>query len=389
MALTALVYQRTSSPLLSALTFAISYLPWLLGGTLLSVLADRLPRHRVLIVSDAVRAVLLVLMAIPGTPLPVQLALLFLMAICGPPFESARSALIADVLEGDRYAVANSLNNVSLQLAQVAGFAAAGALVALANPSTALIVDAGLFAVSALWLAVGLQRRAAPLAAAAAASQSLWRDAGDGLRLIAGSARLRAIVGLLWIGTLFVFAWEGIAAPLVAELGRGSSALGVLLAASPLGMTVGGLALARLVAPRHREELVPWLVGTSLLAVLAAGLVAAVAPPSPAAFGVVVVLFFLAGLGASWVIPLNLAFVQTVPSSYRGRAFGVAVSGLYGVQGLGALLAGAAAEQLMPSGVVMVSAGLGLLAVAPVLVVFGRTRGPVPGAGAGEGRSEA
>src|SRR5690348_8734412 len=52
-ALTVLVYQQTSSPLLSSLTFAIGHLPWLLGGPLLSAVADRLPRHRVLIAADA------------------------------------------------------------------------------------------------------------------------------------------------------------------------------------------------------------------------------------------------------------------------------------------------------------------------------------------------
>lgn len=386
-ALTVLVYQRTSSPLLSALTFAISYLPWLLGGTLLSVLADRLPRHRVLISSDAARAALLALMAIPGTPLPVLLALLFLVAVCAPPFESARSALIADVLEGDRYAVANSLNNVSLQLAQVVGFAAAGALVAVSNPSTALLVDAGLFAVSALWLTVGLRRRPAPMAAGD--PQSVWRDAGDGLRLIARSPRLLAIVGLLWSGTLFVFAWEGIAAPLLDELGRDPSGLGVLLAAAPLGMTAGGLVLARLVAPRRRERLVPGLVAVSLLAVLGAGLVAALAPAGGPAFVGVVGLFFVAGLGASWAIPLNLAFVQAVPSIFRGRAFGVAVSGLYGVQGLGTLAAGAAAEVLAPSAVVALCGGVGLLAVLPATVAFRRTQGHVAAPADGEGRSGA
>jgi hypothetical protein len=388
-ALTVLVYQRTASPLLSALTFAISYLPWLLGGTLLSALADRLPRHRVLIVSDTARAALLALMAIPGTPLPVLLALLFLVAVCAPPFESARSALIADVLEGDRYAVANSLNNVSLQLAQVAGFAAAGALVAVSSPSTALLADAGLFAISALWLSVGLQRRPAPLAASGAGPQSLLRDVGDGLRLIRRSPRLLSIVGLLWTGTLFVFAWEGIAAPLVDELERDPSALGVLLAASPLGVTVGGLALARLVAPGLRERLVPWLVALSLLAVSAAGLVAALAPPGMIAFGAVVGLFFVAGLGASWAIPLNLAFVQAVPSAYRGRAFGVAVSGLYGVQGIGVLGAGLAAEGLAPSGVVALCGALGLVAVVPLVAAFRRTQGHVAAPAAGEGRSGA
>ena len=158
-ALTLLVYQRTESPLLAAMTFAIGHLPWLLGGPLLSTLADRLPRHRVLIATDAARAVLVALLAIPGTPLPVLLGLLFLIALCAPPFESARSALMADVLEGDQYAVATSLSNISLQLAQVIGFLAAGALVAVFNPSVALLIDAGTFAVSALWLWARLKRR--------------------------------------------------------------------------------------------------------------------------------------------------------------------------------------------------------------------------------------
>ncbi len=101
-ALTVLVYQRTDSPLLAAFTFALSFLPWAVGGPVLATLADRFPRHRVLIASDVVRAVLVGLMAIPGTPLPVLLALLFAVSLCAPPFESARSALMADVVEGER-----------------------------------------------------------------------------------------------------------------------------------------------------------------------------------------------------------------------------------------------------------------------------------------------
>ena len=113
-ALTVLVYQRTDSPLLSALTFAISYLPWLLGGPVLSTLADRLPRHRVLIATDAARAALLALMAIPGhAAAGAARACCLLVSLCAPPFESARSALMADVLEGDRYAVATSLTDIT------------------------------------------------------------------------------------------------------------------------------------------------------------------------------------------------------------------------------------------------------------------------------------
>jgi MFS family permease len=389
-ALTVLVYQRTASPLLSALTFAIGHLPWLLGGPLLATLADRFPRHRVLISADVARAVLLAGMAIPGTPLPVLLGLLFLVSLCAPPFESARSALMADVLEGDRYAVATSLTNITMQLAQVVGFLAAGALVAVLDPSTALLIDAATFAVSALWLSMGLKRRPAPLAEAGDGPRSLWQDTADGLRLIGRSPRLLAIIGILWVGTTFAYASEGVAAPLVEELGHGTTwSIGVLLAANPLGVTIGGLVIARLVPPDRRERLVVPLVVLSLAPILAAGLVAVVAGPGTVPFAVVIGLLFVSGLGASWLIPLNVSFVQAVPSAYRGRAFGVAVSGLYGVQALGALGAGLGAEGVSASGVLALSGGLGLLAVAPALLAYLRTRGLVAEGAVTEGPSRA
>jgi MFS family permease len=373
-ALTILVYQRTASPLLSALTFAIGHLPWLLGGPVLSTLADRLPRHRVLIATDAFRCLLLLVMAIPGVPLPVLLGLLFLVSLCAPPFESARSALMADVLEGDRYAVANSLTNVTVQLAQVVGFLAAGALVSALSPSAALLIDAVTFAVSALWLSRGLRRRPAPLAASGPERRSMWQDTGEGLRFIGRTPRLLAIVSLLWVASLFGYAWEGIATPLTDELGQGATGLGMLLAANPLGVTIAGLVLARFVAPGVRERLVVPLVVLSLAPLLAGGVLAMVTGPGGVPFAVLVGLLFVSGLGGSWTIPLNVSFVQAVPSAFRGRAFGVAVSGLYGVQGLGALAAGAVAEGLRPSAVVAVCGGLGLLTVVPSLVGYRRTQ---------------
>jgi MFS family permease len=372
-ALTVLVYQRTDSPLLSAITFALSFLPWAVGGPVLATLADRLPRHRVLIASDVARAVLVALMAVPGTPLPVLLALLLAVSLCAPPFESARSALMADVLEGERYAVATSLTNVSLQLAQVIGFVAAGALVTAFHPSAVLLLDAATFAVSAVWLSLALERRPAP-AEPSEEPSSVWREAGEGLRLIGRSPRLVAIIALLWTGTLFANAAEGIAAPLTDDLGGGAAQLGVLLAANPLGVTIGGLVVARLLGTARSERLMPLLVVLSLAPVLLAGLVALAAGPGRAAYVLVVGLLFVAGLGASWTIPLNVAFVQAVPPAVRGRAFGVAVSGLYGVQGLGALGAGLAAEEVPAAAVVAVAGAIGLAAVVPCLLALARTR---------------
>ncbi|WP_336028771.1 MFS transporter [Geodermatophilus sp. FMUSA9-8] len=377
-ALTVLVYQRTDSPLLAAVTFGLSFLPWVVGGPVLATIADRFPRHRVLIVSDVVRAVLVGLMALPGLPLWALLALLLAVSLCAPPFESARSALMADVLDGERYAVASSLTNTSSQLAQVIGFVGAGALVGLLDPSAVLLLDAATFAVSAVWLSAGLQRRPAP-AAPSDEPASVWRETAEGLRLIRGIPRLTAIIALLWPGVLFTNVAEGIAAPLTDDLGGAALQLGVLLAANPLGQTVGGLVVARFLGTERAGRMVPGLVVASLVPVLLAGLVALVAGPGRAAFVTVVVLLFVGGLGCSWLIPLNVAFVQAVPAEFRGRAFGVAVSGLYGVQGLGALGAGLAAERVPPAAVVAVAGGLGLVAVLPGLLGLVRTRPGVAG----------
>jgi MFS family permease len=395
-ALTILVYQRTDSALLSAVTFAISYLPWLVGGPVLAALADRLPRHRVLIGSDVIRAVLVAAMAVPGTPLPVLLALLLVVSVCAPPFEAARSALMADVLEGDRYAVATSLLGPTLQVSQLIGFLVGGALVTTVSPSAALLFDAATFAVSALWLARGLQRRPAPsLGAAGATTRSIWRDAGSGMAFIGRSPRLLAIVGLLWVGAMFANAPEGIATPLALQLQGTASSTGLLLAAAPAGTAIGSLIVGRLCPPSLRDGLLTPLAVLSLAGVLLAGLVPLWLGTGTGGFVLVLVLLFLAGVGGAFTIPLNIAFVQAVPSAYRGRAFGVTVAGLSGVQGLGAVLAGVGAEFLSPSTVVALAGGLGLLAITGPLMALGRTGSPAdhalrahvaPG-GAAEGRS--
>jgi MFS family permease len=240
-----------------------------------------------------------------------------------------------------------------------------------------------------VWLWARLQRRPAPVRESGAEPGTLWQDAADGLRLIRRSPRLLAIVGVLWVATLFTYAVEGVAAPWVDEFGRGVSALGVLLAANPLGVVVGGLVIARLVPPAKRERLVVPLVVLSLVAVGVAGVVGLLLGSGTVPFGLVVGLLFVSGIGAAWLIPLNVSFVQAVPSAFRGRAFGVAVSGLYGVQALGALGAGLAAERISPSGAVALSGVLGLIVVAPILLAFRRTQGSVAAVPAGEGPSEA
>src|ERR1700683_1387986 len=102
-ALTVLVYDRTRSALLAAVTFVVSIVPTFVGGVTLAWLADRYPRRRVMIVCDVLRCGLVLIMALPRVPLAALVALLFVVTLTGAPFVSARAAVFPDVLTGDQY----------------------------------------------------------------------------------------------------------------------------------------------------------------------------------------------------------------------------------------------------------------------------------------------
>ena len=331
-------------------------------------------------------------MAIPGTPLPVLLGLLFLVSLCAPPFESARSALMADVLEGDRYAVATSLTNITLQLAQVVGFLAAGALVAVLSPSAALLIDAATFAVSA---AVAVRRGCSagprPSPRPATAPRSLWQDTGDGLRLIGRSpAAARDHRACSGSATMFAYASEGVAAPLVEELGPRTTAIGILLAANPLGVTIGGLVVARLVARTgasgswSRSSCCRWPRSSS------PGWSPSSRSRARCAFAVVVGLLFVSGLGASWLIPLNVSFVQAVPERLpRTRLRRRGQRALRRAGHRRARAPASAPRASRPAACSPCPVGSACSPSTPALIAYRRTQGHVAAAPAAEGPSRA
>jgi len=351
-ALSIVVFDRTGSALLSAITFAVGYLPWLIGGPLLSVYADRLPRRQVMIGCDLIRMLIIGALAIPGVPLGLLVGMLFVSNLFTPPFEAARAATTPAVLTGDRYAVGLALSNISAQLAQVGGFVAGGALVVAVSARGALLIDAATFAVSAVLLWIGVRVRPP---AAGGEQLSLWADAKEGIAVVFGTPRIRRLISMLWVACALGFAPEGLAAAYAAELDEGAAVVGLLLAANPLGLIIGGLVIGRMMRPSRRQRL---LVPLAVLSVLA--LVPAAATPWLPA---ILVLLFLSGVGFSFVIPLNVLVVRAVPDAARARAFGVVATGLQAVQGLGIVAAGLVATLLAPSVVVTLCGAVGSVVV--------------------------
>jgi MFS family permease len=360
-ALTLLVYDRTRSPLLAAVTFAASVLPVFVGGLVLSPLADRLPRREVMIACDLSRMVLVLIMAIPGVPLPVLVGLLFTVTMISTPFTSARSGMYPDILPGDSFALGTAVTMTTYQVALVAGFAGGGAAVGFFGVRPCLLADAVTFGISALIALIWVRPRPAARPDGAAGREA--RRGGGmtaGVRMAFGRPALRTPMLLGCLATFYV-APEGIAAPLAHSLGAGSLATGMVLTAGALGPSVGAVAFTRLVRPAVRTTLMRPLA----IAGCATLMLFALQPPLPLALLIIVV----SGLFDCYQVPAVAAFVHAAPASHRSQLFGVAQAAMSLGQGAAMIAAGAIAEHVSPSATIALSGAVG--AVAAVLISAG------------------
>ncbi|HEX5542838.1 MAG TPA: MFS transporter [Micromonospora sp.] len=338
-AVTILVYQQTESVALSAGAFAISYLPWLVGGPFLATLAERGSYRSVMVFCDVLRMCLIAILALPGMPVPAMMVLLFVIALANPPSQAARSALLPLILTGDRLVLGISLNLTTGQAAQVAGYFA-GAGIGAVNPRLALSINAAAFALSALLIRFGVRQR--PPAMTNEHRSHLLRETAAGFRLVFGTPVLRAIAIIVFTSMLFAIVPEGLAAAWASELvdheAQRGLAQALIMAANPVGFILGGLIVGRLIPPATRQALIrPFAVLAPLV------LVPALLDPPPA---VVALLAGLCGFAVAGVMPAaNALFVQALPHGFRARAFGVMGSGTQAIQGIAVIVTGLIADR--------------------------------------------
>ncbi|WNI22378.1 MFS transporter [Streptomyces sp. ITFR-16] len=366
LALTVLVYDLTSSPLLSALTFALGMLPYLVGGTLFAGIADRYPARRVLVTCDLICAGCVAVMVLPGTPVAGLLVLRCLVAAVSPVFTGTRMAALADILgEGDLFVLGRSLLRIVSQSALLAGFGVGGLLLAAVPPRGAIALTVLTFLCSAALLRLGTRDR--PARTGGGRGATLLRESLTGARLVLGHRRIRALMLLFWLPPVFVVAPEALAAPYADEIGAGTAALGLLMCAMPVGHITAELYAGTALSPRVRSLIVLPCAAAGLLPLVLYGL----RPGVPVA----AVALLLAGAGSAYVIGLDQWFVDAVPDELRGRAMTLLTAGLMTLQGVGMALAGLAAE-FFP--VHQVVAGAGVLGTLCLLALVAEVRRTAP-----------
>jgi MFS family permease len=338
-AITVLVYQQTSSVLLSAASFAISYLPWLIGGPLLAALAERYPYRRVMVVSDLIRGSMIALVAIPGLPVSVLLLVLFFGTLASPPSQAARSALLPLVMPRNQMVAAMAVSATTLQAVQVIGYFAGATIATALNPRLAIVAVAIAFGLSGLVIAFGVRSR--PPASSGARRNNLLHETAEGFEIVFGNPVLRAVALLVFTLTLFAIVPEGLAAAWAAQ-GNPDPATrgldqGMIMAAAPVGWVIGGLVFSRLVDKATRQRLIkPFAVLVPLALVPSL-----LAPPAV----VVALLAMLSGIAQGGLMPqLQGLFALILPHGYRARAFGVMQGSMQLLQGGAVLITGVLAD---------------------------------------------
>jgi len=249
----------------SATDTGIAFACWTLAqvSTLLvaGVVADRLPRRVVMVGSDlanvAVRTTMGVLL-LSGNAEVWHLFVLQALGGAATAFYSpASSGLVPQVVAPEKLQQANALMGIARNLSFPLGAATGGAIVATIGSGTALVVDAGTYAVSALLL-FGIRL---PVRARAAATANFLAELRDGWR--AWTEHTWVWLLNVWIAAYFLITYAPffVLGPYIAKnsLG-GAGAWGTVVTGEGLGALAGAF-----VGLRARPNR-PWVVVGAIFA---------------------------------------------------------------------------------------------------------------------------
>ncbi|MEA2673626.1 MAG: hypothetical protein QOI92_818, partial [Chloroflexota bacterium] len=221
----------------------------LLGG----VLADRVPRRRLLAASDLVKGVAQVATAVllvTGAANVWNVALLQIaFGVANALSRPATIGLVKEVVSDERLQQGNALLHLSTNVFSIAGPAIGAIIVAAGSPALAIAIDAATFFVSAALIA-SLQLTRVTRSVTA----SILTDLRDGFHELTSRPWAVAIIAAFGLFQLTYFPALNVLGPVVAKDHRGGAgAWGTILAVQSVGAVLGGLVALRI---RVRRPLV-------------------------------------------------------------------------------------------------------------------------------------
>jgi MFS family permease len=342
LALSTLIYGRTGSPILSALSmFGASFAQMIGAATLLSI-ADRVAPRAGLITIGVVFGAATLALAIPGVPVWALLAIELSSGLVAAAGGGIQWGLVHEIVPADSYVLGRSVFNIASGVMQIVGFAIGGVLVVLVSARGALLLAAGLYIASSSLARLGLTRRPARTAGRASVRVTLAVNA----RLWSSGSR-RGIYLALWVPNGLIVGCEALYVPYASRWAA------ILFVAAGAGMLTGDIAVGRFVPERWRGRLIgplrlllaaPYLLFDAHLAPTLAVLTVAVAS---------------IGYGAGLLLQERL--IAHTPSEIRGQGLGLHSAGMLSMQAVGATLAGMIAQWTNPATAITIMATASLV----------------------------
>ena len=363
-----LIYELTHSPrYLGIVGFAAGVPTWLFtlyGG----VVADRIPRRTLMLVTQTIMMLLaFILAALTFTHLvqPWHVIVLALLLGVANSFDApARQAFVSEMVPREDLTNAIALNSTMFNTATATGPAIAGVTYALFGPGWCFTING----LSFIAVIVALRQMRLEHRPPARRSGAPFADLTEGIRYVVGQPVIRVAISMVAVTSLFALSMATlIPAWSVNVLHGGATVNGLLLSARGVGSLAGALLIASLGRVHFRGKLLS--AGSLFYPLLL--LLFAFLRWLPASFLV------LAGVGVGTILVLNLAnaIVQTTaPDHLRGRVMGAYTWIFFGFMPIGALWTGTIAEHLGEPTAVIVNALLAMIFFVGVFFLFPRVR---------------
>ncbi len=319
------------------------------------VLVDRFSRKAVMILTDLLRAlvILLPLLVQRSDQLYILYVSAFALQFLGAMFIPARNASIPNMVPEEQLLTANALIQATELVSLIVGASLATLVIGLTSTSTAWVVDSLTFALSALFLVAARIPRGARLSVASSGPvgefRSFWRSLMDGVRYIASNTPLLHLMAITTMATLGLSATILLAAAYFRQLfGISAQYVGLLQATEGLGMAMGALLISAYASWARSRQIV-----SATMIVLGCGiLVFALAPAYWLVLAGALVVGFCIVAARTTLAAMTQALV---PDSQRGRVESAMVS-VIGIGTMGALImAGILGDLVGPGSVFMIT----------------------------------
>ena len=316
MALPWLILDITGSKSNTALVTASVYLPTLIFGLFAGSLSDRFPRKMVMLISDCLRAI--VVLAIPLVLLSgihstlIIGAIAFLLSTAGTPFYPARDSLIPNLVSKENLSTVNSFISTSGQLSHLMGPVLAGVFVGVVGLTHLFTIDALTFLVSLFFISMisikeDIHKNL---------NNTYLKDIKSGIEFIKNEKGVFVLILMTSINNLFIMGPAIIGIPVFVReiLNEDFTTLAKLESSMAVGMLFGSFIIIR------------FLKNISLIKILF--------------FGTIFILF-IHGIGIPLIVVSRTNLIQKiVPNEFRGRIFSMVNMSVLGTTAISSMLTG-------------------------------------------------